>query len=664
MPLQFGERLLHAFVLVTAVALNDRTLLAQNSSAPIEFRVAPDGVRPFTSSDPAVLPQLGKPGKPQWATGGISPQFWLSGNGSADKPFATLFQAQLAVRELLRTKGMPDGGIHVVVHGGTYRLDQTLEFGPEDSGTPERPVVYMAAPGEKPIVSGGVQVTGWNKLATRVPGLAPAAIGHVWVAKAPQFGAETLEFRQMYVNGVKAVRARAPNGAAFHRLVQWDITRREAVVDAKDVGEWRNLQRVEMFLLQSWVVSWVRIESVKVEGDKARITFQEPERDLIFSHPYPWPRNTDPFYFVNALEFLDEPGEWYLDNKAGLVYYWPRANEDMASAEAVAPRLETLVRLLGSLDRAVHDIQFRGLTFEDSTWMRPTHSGDVPLQVGQYFDRIGYRIEGGIPAEPTLDNLAWTARTPAAVYVAGASGILFHRCRFTNTASTALDFHYASHNNRAVGCVFQHVGGNGMQIGRFSEQGLEAHLPYVVSDERELSLGDSVSNSYFRDCGNEDWGSTAIAAGYVRGLTIEHNEIAQMPYSGISVGWGWTKQPNAMRDNRILYNRVHQYMERMGDGAGIYTLSNQTPSEIRGNYIFDLRRSPTGDPSVMIYLDEGSAGFLVKDNLTEKNAFFRNRNGEGNRWENTGTEGPPELKGPPGSPGAAGLEAPFLDLLK
>jgi hypothetical protein len=173
-----------------------------------------------------------------------------------------------------------------------------------------------------------------------------------------------------------------------------------------------------------------------------------------------------------------------------------------------------------------------------------------------------------------------------------------------------------------------------------------------------------VANSYFRDCGNEDWGSTAIAAGFPRGLVIEHNEIVEMPYSGISVGWGWTPQENAMRDNKILYNRIHQYMQRMGDGGGIYVLSNQTPSQIRGNYVFDLRHSPGGDPSSMIYLDEGSSGFLVKDNLTDRNVFFKNRNGEGNRWENTGTDGPLGLKGAPGSEGAAGLEPAFRDLLQ
>lgn len=666
MKMYFMQASIGRWLFLAALAASGAVNAAQSAAdtRAVEFHVKPGGVQPFTSSDPSVKPQLDRPGKPQWATGGIEPGFWLSGGGSAERPFATLFQAQLAVRELLRTKGMPEGGIRVVVHGGLYRLAQPLEFVPNDSGTPEKPVVYMAAPGEKPVFSGGVPITGWRKLQKAVAGLPPAAAGHVWVAADPEIGAAPLDFRQLYVNGRKAVRARTPNGDNLRRLVEWDIVNRQAIVDAKDVGAWRSLKRVEMFLQQSWVVSFLRLESIAVEGARARITFQAPERDLVFSHPYPWPRNTDPYYFVNALEFLDEPGEWYLDHKAGLVYYWPRAGEDMATAEVVAPRLETLVRFQGSVDRPVHDIEFRGLAFEDSTWMRPTQFGHVPLQAGQYYEQFAYRIQGGVPEAPTLDNLEWTSRPPAAVYLAGASRIRFERCRFRNTASAALDLHYATRDNQIVGCVFHGIGGNGMQIGRFSEQGLEAHLPYRVSDERELSLNDRVANSYFRDCGNEDWGSTAIAAGYPRGLTIEHNEIVEMPYSGISVGWGWTALENAMRDNKILYNRIHQYMQRLGDGGGIYVLSNQTPSEIRNNYIFALRRSPAGDPSCMIYLDEGSSGFLVKDNLTDRNVFFRNRNGEGNRWENNGTEGPLRLKGSPGGEGAAGLEAAFRDLLQ
>jgi hypothetical protein len=630
----------------------------------VEFHVKPGGVEPFTSSEVSLQPQLGKPGKPQSATGGIEAGFWLSGGGSAERPFARLQQAQLAVRELLRTKGMPEGGIRVVVHGGVYRLTRPLDFVPEDSGTPAHPVVYIAAPGEKSVLSGSMPIAGWKQLKVPPPGLPPAAAAYVWVAKDPEIGATPLDFRQLYVNGRKAVRARTPNDGNLNRLVEWDIVNRQAIVNAKQVRQWRDLKRVEMFLQQAWEVSFLRIESIAVEGSRARITFQDPERDLVFSHPYPWPRHTDPFFFANAIEFLDGPGEWYLDYKAGLVYYWPRTGEEMATAQVTAPRLETLVRFEGSVDRPVHDIQFRGLAFEGSTWMGPSKAGHVPLQAGQYFEEPAYRIQGGTPDEPVLDNQGWTSRPPAAVYLVGARRILIERCRFHNLASAAIDLHHATRENQIVGCVFRSIGGNGMQIGRFSEQGLEANMAYRASDERELSVDDHVANSVFRDCGNEDWGSVAIAAGYPRGLTVEHNDIAEMPYSGISVGWGWTAHETAMRDNRILYNRIHQYMQRLGDGGGIYVLSNQTPSEIRGNYIFDLCPSPAGDPSAMIYLDEGSAGFLVKDNLTDRNIFIKDRNGEGNRWENTGTDGPAALKQPPGNEGAAGLEAAFRDLLE
>ena len=284
-------------LLLAALAMSGATAAAQSAPGAVEFHVKPDGVQPFTSSDPSVTPQLNRQGKTIWVTGGIEPGYWLSTAGSAERPFATLYQAQLAVREVLRTKGMPEGGIRVVVHDGVYRLTQPLEFVPEDSGTPDKPVVYTAAPGEKPIVSGGLPIAGWRKLKAAVPGLSSAAVGHVWVATVPEVGAATLDFRQLYVNGTKAVRARSPNGYDFHRMVEWDLVNRQAIVDSKDVGEWRNLKRVEMVLQQSWVISFFRIESISVEGPKARITFQQPERDMAFSHPYPWPRNTDPYLF-------------------------------------------------------------------------------------------------------------------------------------------------------------------------------------------------------------------------------------------------------------------------------------------------------------------------------------------------------------------------------
>lgn len=235
MRMHFTLISLRGCLFVSALAANGAISAAQSAAdtRADEFHIKPGGIQPFTSTDTSIRPQLGRPGKQQWETGGIEPGFWLSGGGSAERPFATLYQAQLAVRELLRTKGMPEHGIRVVVHGGSYRLAQAAQFIPEDSGTPGNPVVYTAASGEKPVFSGGLPVTGWRKLETATPGLPSAAIGHVWVARAPEVGAAPLDFRQLYVNGRKAVRARTPNGDNLHHLVEWDIVNRQAIVAAR-----------------------------------------------------------------------------------------------------------------------------------------------------------------------------------------------------------------------------------------------------------------------------------------------------------------------------------------------------------------------------------------------------------------------------------------------
>ena len=113
-----------------------------------------------------------------------------------------------------------------------------------------------------------------------------------------------------------------------------------------------------------------------------------------------------------------------------------------------------------------------------------------------------------------------------------------------------------------------------------------------------------------------------------------------------------------MHDNKVRNNHIHDYMKRLGDGGAIYFLSNQTPSEISGNWIHDIRKSPVGDGGCMIYLDEGSSGILVKNNHTASTHYNRNRNGPGNHWENNG----PNATGPIKE--NAGLEPGYTTLLK
>ncbi|MFS6557751.1 right-handed parallel beta-helix repeat-containing protein, partial [Parabacteroides distasonis] len=121
-------------------------------------------------------------------------------------------------------------------------------------------------------------------------------------------------------------------------------------------------------------------------------------------------------------------------------------------------------------------------------------------------------------------------------------------------------------------CRIQDVGGNGIVAGTFGDYAHEAHLPYDPADRREVCRGLTISNNAITDVTNEDWGCVGIAAGYVRDILISHNEISEVSYTGISMGWGWNQQPCAMANNKVLNNLIHHYARHMYDTAGIYTL--------------------------------------------------------------------------------------------
>ena len=133
-----------------------------------------------------------------------------------------------------------------------------------------------------------------------------------------------------------------------------------------------------------------------------------------------------------------------------------------------------------------------------------------------------------------------------------------------------------THDDLVEGCIFRDIGGNGIQLGKFSDTNVETHIPYNPADEREICSHEKISNNLITDCGNEDWGCVGIGVGYARNVSIEHNEVFDLPYTGISVGWGWTKMTNALRDNFIFANHVHHVGQRLGDLGGIYTLVRPT----------------------------------------------------------------------------------------
>ena len=593
----------------------------------------------------------------------ISPKGSDFNDGTRQSPKATLTSALRQAREWRRTEdNRIQGGITIYMEGGTYAFHEPVFIRPEDSGTKESPTIIRSVGDEKVVLSGGICINGWKKQ------------GKVWVADVPAFNGRPLDFRQLWVNGKKAVRARdVEDFEKMNRICSVDekneILYVPAVSIRRLIDNKGNLKAkyAEMVLHQMWCVANLRIRSVEVQGDSAAIRFHQPESRIQFEHPWPRPMVTtdghnSAFYLTNARELQDVPGEWYHDIDARKVYYYLREGEKMQEAEVIVPAVETLVRVEGTLDRPVCHIRFEKITFSYTTWMRPSEKGHVPLQAGMYLTD-GYRIDPKMQRNylnHPLDNQGWLGRPAAAVRVVAARQIDFERCRFEHLGSTGLDYEEAVQGGVVRGCLFRDIAGNGLLVGSFSPAAHETHLPYDPADRREVCTQQQINNCYFTEIGNEDWGCLAIAAGYVGDVNIEHNEISEVPYSGISLGWGWTQTVNCMRNNRVHANLIHHYAKHMYDVAGIYTLGSQPKSYVTENCVHSIYKPGyVHDPNHWFYLytDEGSSFITVRDNWTEGEKYLQNANGPGNVWENNGPKVDSVIRE------RAGVEAAYKDLL-
>lgn len=566
-------------------------------------------------------------------------------SGKINQPKATLHEALRQVRELRRLKSDSlKTPVRIILKDGVYQLSQPVFIRPEDSGTAESPTFIEAAPGEKPILSGGISIKGWKKSTTTIPGLSNMAEGKIWVTDVPLVGGQLFNFRQLWVNDVKAVRAKSANGNKMHRILNWNKKEETAVIPALPFTGLEKETGVEMFIHQWWAIANLRVKKMQVAKDSTVLHFHHPESSIQSEHPWPAPwlskeTGNSAFYLTNALQFLDEPGEWYLDIANGKLYYWPRANENMATATVVAPYLETLLQIKGTADNPVKNLIINGLSFQHTGWLRPSKQGHVPHQTGMYM-LDAYKLRpSGTPEKPSLDNQAWVGRPAAAVDVNFAEKTELINCGFEHLASTGLDYHKGVKNNIIKGNLFKDIGGNAILAGIFSDEAQEVHLPYNPKNEDEICDNIIISNNYITDATNEDWGCVGIGAGYVRNAIISNNEIENVAYSGISMGWGWTPQASIMRNNKVVANKIKFYGKHNYDCAGIYTLSAQPGSVISENYIDSIYKAPYAHlPTHWFYLytDEGSSGITVKNNWTPTQKYLQNNNGPGNVWENNG----------------------------
>jgi hypothetical protein len=463
--------------------------------------------------------------------------------------------------------------VEVLIRGGTYHRSGALIFRPQDSGSAEAPVVYSGFKHAKPIFSGGRLLQNFHQ--TR----------NLWGTTIPEVKAGSWYFRQLFVDGTRRQRARAPNTGYFRiaRLIPGP-----AVPNAKpvlrdrfefapgDLHEWNNLKDLNLVLMHSWETSIHHVKSVDTVSNIVELA--APLKEW-WGLGY-W-EDHQRYFVENARELLDSPGEWYLDRETGVLSYWPMPGESMDTTHIVAPLLTNFVQFAGNPDRGefVKHITLSGLSFQYADWVLDP-KGNSSAQAA---------VE--VPAAITADGALDCAIENCEIAHIGTYGIWFRRgckdCRI-------------QHNR-----VFD-LGAGAIRIGEES----------VAKEDREETSRTLVDNNYISAGGRVYPGCVGIWVAQSSGNHISHNDIHDLYYTGISIGWNWELEPNRTTNNVIEFNHVHDLGQGVLSDAGlIYCLGVSPGSVIRNNVFHDIWPYSTPAFGWGVYLDAQCGNYLVESNL-------------------------------------------------
>ena len=496
---------------------------------------------------------------------------------SADRPFATLQRAVEQIRTLKQQAG-PAAPVTVYLRGGRYEITEPVELRPEDSGTAQAPVTFTAYRDEQPVISGGRIITGWQQ-----------GKNGVWTVRIPEVRTGQWKFRELYVNGELRPRARIPN-RGFLRVAGFpdggpdvpyhtDVRRFQYAGNDLD-PDWTNLQDVEVIVYHFWTDSHLPIR--RIDPNSHIVTFQN-ESGKVFTDDF---TDQGARYIVdNVYEGLDQPGEWYLNRKTGVLSYLPKPGEDMQSAEVIAPVSPAFLHLKGRpMDRQyVEHITFRGLTFMHTNW-------DLPP--GNSNDQQG------------------SASVPAAITLRGARYVTFDQCTVKNLGTFAFELGEGCAHN-----AFTHNELGYLAAGGFRVNGGDENSHPLLRTGYNV-----ISDNHLHHFGQVFPSAVGVLLMHTNTNRVAHNLIHHGYYTGISVGWEWGYQRSVSTHNIIEYNHIHHIGQGLlSDMGAIYTLGVSPGTIIRNNLIHDVESHHYGGWG--IYDDEGSTHILVENNIVYHTKF-------------------------------------------
>ena len=554
-----------------------------------------------------------------------------TGSGTACSSAApcSITQAQTAVRAL--ASGLR-ADVVVELSDGTYALGVPLWFGANDSGTAGHPVVWQAATGAHPILSGAKKITGWT---------VNDAGKNIWKAAAPGAFAT----RQLYVDGKIAVRART------------EVSRSSISMNSNGIGGVPSAvagaaqpSRIEFHAIGSWTDRYSPVKSFS--GSTATMVQPAWANNLWGFDTISVSYRPSTTWFENAYEFLDGAGEWYQDILAGALYYIPLPGQDMSKADVELPQLEHVLAVGGTLDAPAHDIVFQGLTFSYTSWLNPsTSDGWTDQQTGGYIhgDGKGQGYPNGYPNFDSTRPVWW--QMPGAVQVSAAKNVSFLRDHFLDLGSVGLGIGnddnahtsgvgLAADTINVTGCVFTQIAASGIIVGGIQAN---AHHP---GDARMIDQNITISNNLIHDIGIDYRDADAILLTYAASSLVSHNEVYNLPYTGISNGYGWGQNddggskdyqsrglyqyqplyttPTTSKNNQFVANYIHDNMQAMNDGGAFYELSASPGTVFSKNYV----KSPAHSAGTNFgtYSDEGTRYLTFSENVFDGWGAWANLN--------------------------------------
>ncbi|WDQ16460.1 right-handed parallel beta-helix repeat-containing protein [Rhodopirellula sp. P2] len=514
-----------------------------------------------------------------------------------DGPFAALPRARDAVRDSGKNRA---GDVLVLVRGGTYRLTETVVFGLQDSGVPGSTVTYAAYPDETPVLSSGRETKGWKPVPTTLPGLSKKAIGKVKVADV------SARFHTLFDAEGMLPRARSKGFIPLK-----GGSRNELHFPAGRLKNWTNVEDIEIVVRphHAWIVNILPLESVNEKKQIARTSI-----DATYAmNPLHFLKTTNSCWVENALEELDEPGEWALNIQTGKLYLWPRNDSPI-----LAPRLKELIRIEGKIDKEgprdipVTNLCLRGLTF--------THGERFSIAPD----------DAGLQHDWDMHDKA-----NALVRLRGTEHCKIEQCHFAHSGGTAIRVDLHGQHNTIAGNVIEHIGGAGILLSGYGPGTKDVnrenrvfnnhihHTGRIHSHSPGIMLWQSGENRVANNLVHNTPYTGIILSGCMTdffrrqgrelGRTIRRHEIASLPKT--------PKLEDVLpylhtHDNQIERNEIHHAMEMLGDGNAIYIRGAGSGNVIRRNYIHHLVA-----PMIMqaaIRTDGGQRDTLIAENLIYK----------------------------------------------